>query len=136
MIGLCLSIGVSLAVGLSLIRLFLKIPITYFLVPGYILSIILAYKTQDIFTAVAFDSGGAASGPLTTSFLLPIAIGACMANGGDIMTLAFGVVSLVSLSPLITIQFLGLVYERRINKQTLAKVKDLDESILDYEVSL
>ena len=59
-----------------------------------------------------------------------------MANGGDIMTLAFGVVSLVSLSPLITIQFLGLVYERRINKQTLAKVKDLDESILDYEVSL
>ena len=136
MIGLCLSIGVSLAVGLSLIRLFLKIPITYFLVPGYILSIILAYKTQDIFTAVAFDSGGAASGPLTTSFLLPIAIGACMANGGDIMTMAFGVVSLVSLSPLITIQLLGSVYECRINKQTLAKVKDLDESILDYEVSL
>lgn len=131
-IGVCVSVGVCLSVGFSLLRVFTGIPITYFLVPGYVLSIVLAFLTPSIFTSVAFDSGGAASGPLTTSFLLPIAIGTCVKSGGNILADAFGVVALVSLSPLITIQALGLIYKLRINRFNYKLVKDFDETIIEY----
>ena len=132
MINFCLSLGVCFAVGISLIRVFTGISILYFVVPGYILALVLAYLTPDIFTAIAFDSGGAASGPLTTSFLLPILIGATSTFGGNILTDAFGIVGLVSLSPLIMIQLVGLIYGRKIYHHNLKMVENLDESIIDY----
>ena len=130
MVSLSLSVGVCLAIGLSLLRVFFNIPFVYFIVPGYIITIFLSFKTPKIFTAIAFDSGGAASGPLTTSFLLPICIGACIALDGDILSNAFGVVALVSMTPLITVQLLGIIYQYKLNKSSPRY--NLDESIIDY----
>lgn len=137
-VNFCLSIGVCFAVAISLMRIFAGVSILYFVIPGYIIALILAKMTPDIFTAIAFDSGGAASGPLTSSFLLPICIGACIATGGNILTDAFGIVGLVALSPLIMIQLLGYIYKLKTKRYNLSAVKDLDESIIEYdsEVSL
>ena len=135
-VNTCLSVGTCLAVFISLIRVFKGISILYFIVPGYIIALILAFITPDIFTAVAFDSGGAASGPLTSSFLLPICIGACMMVGGNILTDAFGILGMVSLSPLIVIQGLGVIYKVKMKKHHLRMVKGLDEEIIEYGVSL
>ena len=129
MINLCLSIGVCIAIGLSLVRVFFNIPMIYIIVPGYFLAGVLMYFAPRMFTTIAFDSGGAASGAMTTSFLLPICIGACEVLGGDILSYAFGVGSLVSLTPIITIQALGILYERKL------KVKEsntFNEEIIDY----
>lgn len=131
-VNLCLSTGVCIAVAISLMRVVTGVSILYFVIPGYIIAIILSYLTPDIFTAIAFDSGGAASGPLTSSFLLPICIGACMVFEGNILTDAFGIVGLVSLSPLIMIQILGLVYKMKTKRHHLALLKNLDEEIIDY----
>lgn len=116
-INSCLSLGVCLAVGFSLLKIIYQIPISYFLVPGYFLACLMTYKTPKVFTAIAFDAGGAASGPLTTSFLLPLCIGLCVAFDGNILTDAFGIGALVSMTPLITIQILGLVYKYKLSKQ-------------------
>ena len=86
-------------------------PLLWFLLPGYALALALSFFVPRIFTAVAFDSGGVASGPMTATFLLPFAMGACEAVGGDILTDAFGVVAMVAMIPLITIQIIGLVYQ-------------------------
>ena len=88
----------------------MEISIFYFLVPGYAIALILSLFVPKIFTAIAFDSGGVASGPMTATFLLPLAQGACEAVGGNIVTDAFGVVAMVAMTPLITLQVLGLVY--------------------------
>lgn len=109
--GISLSIGVSLSVALAMIRVLWKIPILYFLIPGYAIAIGLSFFVPKIFTAIAFDSGGVASGPMTATFLLPLAQGACIAVGGNIVTDAFGVVAMVAMTPLITIQILGMVYK-------------------------
>lgn len=129
MISLCLSIGVCLAIGLSLLRIICHIPITYIIVPGYFIACILMYYTPNIFMVIAFDSGGAASGAMTTSFLLPLCIGACEVFGGNIMTQAFGVISLVSLTPIITVELLGIIYYQ---KMRMKKSIDVDEEIIDY----
>lgn len=102
----CLSIGVSLSVGLALFRVLTGISILYFVIPGYIIALILSFFVPTLFTAIAFDSGGVASGPLTTTFLLPFAVGACIELGGNVVTDAFGVVALVAMTPLIVIQAL------------------------------
>lgn len=129
MINLCLSVGVSIAIGLSIIRVFFNIPIIYIIVPGYFIAGLLMYFTPNIFSTIAFDSGGAASGALTTSFLLPVCIGACEALGGDILLNAFGVCAMVSLVPIITIQLLGIVYDY----QNRSKEKAVyDETIIEY----
>ena len=83
----------------------------YFLIPGYVLAIWISFFIPKIFTAIAFDSGGVASGPMTAAFLLPLAQGACTAVGGNIVEDAFGVVAMVAMTPLITIQILGVVYK-------------------------
>ena len=129
-INSCLSLGVCLAIGLALLKIIYQIPISYFLVPGYFIAVLLTYKTPKVFTAIAFDAGGAASGPLTTSFLLPLCIGLCVAFDGNILTDAFGVGALVSMTPLITIQSLGLVYQYRLNKQD--SQTEFDESLIEY----
>ena len=66
-----------------------------------------------VFTAIAFDSGGVASGPMTATFLLPFAMGACEALGGNVLTDAFGIVAMVAMTPLVAIQVLGLVYQKK-----------------------
>ena len=107
--GKSLSAGVSLSVALAIVRVLTGIPVLYFLLPGYAVAIGLSFVVPKIFTAIAFDSGGVASGPMTATFLLPLAQGACMAVGGDLTSDAFGVVAMVAMTPLITIQILGLV---------------------------
>ena len=87
------------------------ISILWFLVPGYAIALILTVFVSKIFTAIAFDSGGVASGPMTATFLLPFAMGACEALGGNIITDAFGIVAMVAMTPLITIQVMGVVFK-------------------------
>ena len=106
--GISLSVGVALSVALAMVRVLWGIPIMYFLIPGYVLAIGISFFIPKIFTAIAFDSGGVASGPMTAAFLLPMAQGACSALGGNIVTDAFGVVAMVAMTPLITIQVMGL----------------------------
>ena len=108
-----LSIGVAVSVGLAMIRVLTGISIFYLLVPGYAVAIALSFFVPKLFTAIAFDSGGVASGPMATTFLLPFAMGACSAVGGNIVTDAFGVVAMVAMTPLLTIQGLGLIYRLR-----------------------
>ena len=108
-----LSIGVAVSVGLAMIRVLTGISILWILIPGYAVAIALSFFVPKLFTAIAFDSGGVASGPMATTFLLPFAMGACSAVGGNIVTDAFGVVAMVAMTPLITIQGLGLIYRLR-----------------------
>ena len=107
--GISLSVGVAVSVALAMTRVLTGIPILYFLIPGYAVAIGLSFVVPKIFTAIAFDSGGVASGPMTATFLLPLAQGACMAVGGNMVADAFGVVAMVAMTPLITIQVLGLI---------------------------
>ena len=114
--GISLSVGVSLSVALAMIRVLTGIPILWFLIPGYGVAIGLSFFVPKIFTAIAFDSGGVASGPMTATFLLPLAQGACVAVGGNLVADAFGVVAMVAMTPLITIQILGMVYQLKQQK--------------------
>ncbi len=104
-----LSVGVGISIGLSILRLIFGFSLLYYLIPGYLISLGLSFFVPKIYTAIAFDSGGVASGPLTSSFILPLTIGACIAlRGADaVLDYAFGVVALVAMTPLITIQLLG-----------------------------
>ena len=108
-----LSIGVAISVGLAMLRIIVGIPVLFILLPGYAISLILSFFVPPIFTAIAFDSGGVASGPMTATFLLPLAMGACVACGGNVITDAFGVVAMVAMTPLITIQILGVLFKRK-----------------------
>lgn len=108
---LSLSIGVAVSVGLAMVRVVTGLSIWYFLVPGYAIALGLSFFVPKIFTAIAFDSGGVASGPMTATFLLPFAMGACSAMGGNILTDAFGIVAMVAMTPLVTIQVMGLYYK-------------------------
>lgn len=110
MLSLALSIGVAASVGIAMLRILLGIPILYILLPGYLIALVLTFFVPDLFTSIAFDSGGVASGPMTATFLLPFAVGACAALGGNVVEDAFGVVAMVAMTPLIAIQLLGLVY--------------------------
>lgn len=106
--GLGLSIGVAVSLGIAMLRVLTGISILWFLIPGYALALGISFFVPKIYTAIAFDSGGVASGPMAAAFLLPFAQGACVAVGGDIVKDAFGVVAMVALTPLITIQLLGV----------------------------
>lgn len=112
-IQLALSAGVALSVGLAMLRILTGMSILWFLVPGYLLSLVMTFFAPEIFTGIAFDSGGVASGPMTATFLLPLAMGACEAVGGNMMTDAFGMVAMVAMTPLVTIQLLGLASKIR-----------------------
>ena len=93
-----------------MVRVVTGLSIWYFLVPGYAIALGLSFFVPKIFTAIAFDSGGVASGPMTATFLLPFAMGACSAVGGNMLTDAFGIVAMVAMTPLVTIQIMGLYY--------------------------
>ena len=122
---LSLSIGVASSLGLAMIRVLTGISVMYFLIPGYVLALGLSFFAPKIFTSIAFDSGGVASGPMTATFLLPFAMGACEAIGGPerIVSDAFGVVAMVAMTPLITIQLLGVEYKFRTRKEREARAR-------------
>ena len=128
-----LMIGVSVSVGIAMLRIILKIPIMYFLIPGYAVALILTFIVPEIFTAIAFDSGGVASGAMTASFLMPLALGVCSAVGGNVATEGFGVVAMVAMTPLITIQILGLVYKIKMQKlkKSTQSILEENEDIID-----
>ncbi len=115
--NLALSVGVAVSIGFAMLRILTGIPIRWILVPGYLIALILSRFVPKIFVGIAFDSGGVASGPMTSTFLLPLCIGACTGVGGNVMTDAFGVVALVAMTPLIAIQIMGIRYQIKLNKQ-------------------
>ncbi len=120
---IALSVGVGLSICLSVIRIIFGFSVLYYLVPGYLISLGLSFFVPKIYTAIAFDSGGVASGPLTSTFILPFAIGACVAVGGDILSDAFGIVAMVAMTPLITIQMLGFtaISKKRVSERLAMK---------------
>lgn len=111
--GTCLSVGVAISLGIAMLRVLTGISVMWFLIPGYAFALGISFFVPKIYTAIAFDSGGVASGPMTAAFLLPLAQGACGAVGGNIVTDAFGIVAMVAMTPLITIQLLGLLSQRQ-----------------------
>ena len=118
--GIGLSVGVAVSLGLAMVRVLTGISILWFVIPGYALALGISFFVPKIYTAIAFDSGGVASGPMTAAFLLPLAQGACVAVGGNIVTDAFGVVAMVAMTPLITIQLLGILSRLQIRRTRTA----------------
>lgn len=133
--GLSLSISVAVSLGLAMIRVLTGISVMYFLIPGYALALLLTFFVPPIFTSIAFDSGGVASGPMTATFLLPFAMGACEATGGNVITDAFGIIAMVAMTPLLTIQILGLCYKFKLarskKESTADKSEDSENDIIE-----
>ena len=130
MAGLC--VGVGAAIGLSMVRIVYDFSLVYYIIPGYFISLALSLFVPPVYTAIAFDSGGVASGPMTSGFILPFAVGACVSLQGAEAVLrdAFGVVALVAMAPLITIQLLGfrgIIAERRAEKRAMKRILDADD---------
>lgn len=127
-----LSIGVAVSVGLAMLRILTGLSILWFMVPGYIAAMALTFLVPQVYTGIAFDSGGVASGPMTTTFLLPLAMGACSAVGGNLMTDAFGIVAMVAMMPLITIQMMGYFGVRKERRLEAASRTLLSETGIVY----
>ena len=134
-----LSVGVGISIGLSVLRVYFGFSLLYYLIPGYMLSLGLSFFVPKLYTAIAFDSGGVASGPLTSSFILPLVIGACVSLQGEsaVLDFAFGVVAMVAMTPLITIQSLGfksvLSVRRRDNAAMRRILAAADDQIIYFE---
>jgi hypothetical protein len=135
-----LSIGMAAALAITMTRILLGIPIMWILIPGYAIALGLTFFVPRIFTGIAFDSGGVCSGPMTSTFLLPLAMGTCEGAGRDLMIDAFGIVAMVAMTPLIVIQMMGLVYLLRTREAAaLAQAQAIGASgeIIDYgEITL
>ncbi len=132
--GIALSVGVAFSVALSMARILTGSSLLYMVIPGYILALLLALVVPPLFTSIAFDSGAVASGPLAATFLLPLAIGACETFGGNIFTDAFGIVAMVALTPVLTIQGFGLIYKikaRRAEKES--RIPVAEDTIILYD---
>jgi len=128
-----LSIGVAVAVAISMVRVLTGISMYWIIVPGYVIALAMTFFVPKIFVGIAFDVGGVAPGPMTACFLLPLAIGACEGVGGNVMMNAFGSVSMVALTPLIAIQIMGLVYGMKLKQAELvdeALGAEADEALI------
>ena len=128
--GLCVGVGASLA--LSVVRIIFDFSLVYYIIPGYFISLALSLFVPPVYTAIAFDSGGVASGPMTSGFILPFAIGVCVSLQGESAVLrdAFGVVALVAMTPLITIQLLGfraILSDRVKERRAMKRILDADD---------
>lgn len=132
-IGVSLSIGVAFSVGLAMLRVLTGLSIWYFIIPGYLFSLLMTFFVPPIFTAISFDSGGVASGPLTATFLLPLAMGACEAVGGNMLTDAFGMITFVALTPIITLQIFGFIHQRKSRHQEDAPKRHEELLLLEEE---
>ena len=130
MIGLCVGVGASIA--LSMIRVIFDFSVVYYIIPGYFIALALSLFVPPVYTAIAFDSGGVASGPMTSTFILPFVTGVCVClQGADaVLRDAFGVVALVAMTPLITIQLLGfkgIIAERVNERRAMKRILDADD---------
>ena len=136
---LALYIGVGVSIGLSVLRVYFGFSLLYYLVPGYLISLGLSFFVPRLYTAIAFDSGGVASGPLTSSFILPLVIGACCSLQGEsaVLDFAFGVVAMVAMTPLITIQTLGFKSVMTVRSRENAAMRRIlaaaDDQIIYFE---
>ena len=134
-----LSLGVGISIGLSVLRVHLGFSVLYYLIPGYLVSLGLSFFVPKLYTAIAFDSGGVASGPLTSSFILPMVIGACATMQGEsaVLDFAFGVVAMVAMTPLITIQSLGFKSVMTVRYRSNVAIKRIleagDDQIIYFE---
>ena len=134
-----LSIGVGVSIGLSILRVRYGFSLLYYLIPGYLISLGLSFFVPKLYTAIAFDSGGVASGPLTSSFILPLVVGACCSLQGEsaVLDFAFGVVSMVAMTPLITIQALGFKSVLSVRQRENAAIRRIlasaDDQIIYFE---
>ena len=129
---IALSVGVGVSIGLSMLRIWLGFSILCYLIPGYLLSLGLSFFVPKLYTAIAFDSGGVASGPLTSTFILPFSIGACTVLQGEenILSDAFGIVAMVAMTPLITIQLLGfraILAGKLRDRSSMRRILDADD---------
>ena len=141
-----LCIGVSLAVGMSLLRVLTSISIWWFLLPIYGACLVLTFFAPKLFTAIAFDSGGVASGPMTVTFALPFVIGACNAVDGNVFTDAFGIVASVTMAPILVIMITGVIYKVKVRKAELGseleKLPEIplptlsSEPIIDFDTNV
>jgi hypothetical protein len=135
---IALSVGVGISIALSMLRIVLDFSILYYVIPGYLLSLGLSFFVPGIYTAIAFDSGGVASGPLTSGFILPLAVGACcvLQGEGKVMADGFGIVAMVAMTPLITIQLLGFrsVVQKKVRDRIAMKriLSADDEQIIRF----
>ena len=135
-IKISLSIANALALGIAMLRVLCGISIMWFLVPGYVIALVLSFFVGDIYTAIAFDSGGVASGPMTATFILQLMMGTSAAIGGNVLTDAFGVVAIVAMMPLISIQLVGVIYGARTQKASLTLEDEIDDEIIElWEVA-
>ena len=117
-IKVSLSVAIALAMGLAMLRVVTGVSLLWFLVPGYTIALGLSFFVPDIYTAIAFDSGGVASGPMTATFMLQFMMGVSIALGGNVLTDAFGIVAMVAMMPLLSIQVVGFYYQRKARKVT------------------
>ena len=134
--GLAMSIGVCVSVGLAMVRVLTGLNIFWLLIPGYAISLGLTFLVPSIFTGIAFDSGSVASGPMTAPFLLPFARGACHALGGNMMTDAFGIVAMVAMTPLVTIQVMGLssiIHHKLARRRLRSRMERVEDMVLYFD---
>ena len=132
-----LAIGVACSIGLSFLRIILQINLLWILVPGYLIALVLSLFTPKIFSAIAFDSGGVASGPMTATFLLPMATGliSSLSTGNNVIEFSFGTVALVAMTPLIVIQVLGLIYKIKTTIKIKSRVRTI-EPVINFKVDI
>ena len=131
---MAMALGVALSAGIALTRALTGIPILPFLLIGYIAAVVLAYHCPSLFTSIAFDAGGVASGVMAATFLLPLSIGVCAIRGATpdmIMIDAFGTIALVAMTPTISIQVVGVIYKIKLSKSKAAVADDTDILIIE-----
>lgn len=127
-----LSVAIALAMAISMLRVVTGISLMWFLVPGYAIALALSFFVPEIYTAIAFDSGGVASGPMTATFMLQFVIGACSALGGNVLREAFGLVAMVAMMPLLSIQTIGFISERNKKAAFVPEPVYDDLAIVDF----
>jgi hypothetical protein len=125
-----LAIGMSAALAITMTRILMGIPLMWILVPGYTFALALSFFVPKMFTGIAFDSGAVCSGPMSATFLLPLAMGVAEGAGRDLMTYAVGIVSIVSMTPLVVVQIMGLMYKLKLRQRAVVTVPET--GIVDY----
>ncbi|MGX7198715.1 DUF1538 domain-containing protein [Enterococcus nangangensis] len=130
-IRLTLALGIGCAVVLSVVKILTGINILFFLAPLYLVAVLLMKPSSQLFTSLAFDSGGVTGGALTSAFLTPLTLGIAQAvalqdpaNAQSVLTNGFGIIAFISVTPLIAVQVLGILYESRAAKQEAQDIAD------------
>jgi hypothetical protein len=132
MLSVAMSIAVAIAVGLAIFRALTGISVLWFVGIGYVLALGLSFVVPEVFTSIAFDSGGVASGAMTSTFLMPLSVGVTYAIGGNVMTDGFGMIAMVAMLPPITVQILGLIFRIKTARKS-EYVVDFDNSVIDLD---